>query len=88
MAGPSERYADAFKRVEIEDKTDLVPGGVQPEDISEFALEAFQKYNSVLIIVNTRKMCKEDLRRIEEIMRIGMQIISSEHEYVPEKQKR
>ena len=34
MAGSSKRYADAFKRVEIEDKTGLVPGGMQPEDIS------------------------------------------------------
>ena len=67
MAGPSERYADAFKRVEIEDKTDLVPGGMQPEDISEFALEAFRKYHSVLIIVNTRKCAKriyEELKRL------------------------
>lgn len=66
MAGPSERYADAFKRVEIEDKTDLVPGGMQPEDVSEFALKAFRKYNSVLIIVNTRNCAKriyEELRR-------------------------
>ena len=66
MAGTSERYADAFKRVEIEDKTDLVSGGMQPEDISEFALEAFRKYNSVLIIVNTRKCAKriyEELKR-------------------------
>ena len=67
MAGPSERYADAFKRVEIEDKTDLVPGGMQPEDISEFALGAFRKYHSVLIIVNTRKCAKriyEELKRL------------------------
>ena len=66
MAGPSERYADVFKRVEIEDKIDLVPGGMQPEDLSEFALEAFRKYNSVLIIVNTRKCAKriyEELKK-------------------------
>lgn len=66
MTGPSERYADAFKRVEIEDKTDFVPGGMQPEDLSEFALEAFRKYNSVLIIVNTRKCAKriyEELKK-------------------------
>lgn len=66
MTGPSERYADAFKRVEIEDRTGLVPGGMQPEDISEFALDSFRKYNSVLIIVNTRKCAKriyEELKR-------------------------
>lgn len=58
MAGPSGRYADAFKRVDIEDKTDLVPGGMQTEDISGFAWKAFQEYGSVLIIVNTRKCAK------------------------------
>lgn len=58
MAGPPGQYVDAFKRVEIEDKTDLVPGGMQPEDIRRFALEAFGKYGSVLIIVNTRKCAR------------------------------
>lgn len=66
MAGPSGKYTDAFKRVEIEDKTDLVPGGMETEDIGEFALKAFQEYGSVLIIVNTRKCAKlvyEELKR-------------------------
>lgn len=67
MASPSGRYADAFKRVEIEDKTGLVPGGMQPKDISGFALEVFRKYGSVLIIVNTRKcarMIYEELKSV------------------------
>lgn len=66
MAGSSKRYAAAFKRVEIEDATDLVKGGMQPEDISGFALKAFQKYGSVLIIVNTTRCAKriyEELNR-------------------------
>lgn len=66
MAGPSGKYTDAFKRVEIEDKTDLVRGGMEPEDIAEFALKAFREYGSVLIIVNTRKCAKqvyEELKR-------------------------
>ncbi len=58
MAGPVGRYANAFKRVEIEDKTDLVPGGMQTAEISEFAQEAFREYGSVLIIVNTRKCAR------------------------------
>ena len=52
--------------MEIEDKTDLVKGGMQPEDISEFALKAFREYGSVLIIVNTRKCAKmvyEELKK-------------------------
>ena len=66
MAGPSERYAAAFKRVEIEDATGQVRGGMQPEDISRFATEAFRKYGSVLIIVNTTRCAKriyEELNR-------------------------
>lgn len=58
MAGMSGRYTNIFKRVEIEDKTDLVPGGMQPEDIRKFVLEAFREYGSVLIIVNTRKCAR------------------------------
>ena len=58
MAGPSEKYAEAFKRVEIEDATGQVRGGMQPEDISEFAMKAFRKYGSVLIVVNTTRCAK------------------------------
>lgn len=66
MAGTSERYVAAFKRVEIEDATGQVRGGMQPEDISEFAMEAFRKYGSVLIVVNTTRCAKriyEELNR-------------------------
>ena len=66
MTGASEKYADAFKRVEIEDKTDLVRGGMQPEDLSEFALEAFRKYGSVLIIVNTTKCAKMVYKELKQ----------------------
>lgn len=66
MAGLSSRYEEVFKRVEIEDKTDLMPGGMQLENIGRFALKAFRKYGSVLIIVNTRKcarMIYEELKK-------------------------
>ena len=52
MTGSSGRYAEAFRRVEIEDKTKLVPGGMEPEDVGEFAVKAFREFGSVLIIVN------------------------------------
>ncbi len=66
MTGSSGRYAEAFRRVEIEDKTKLVPGGMEPEDVGEFAVKAFREFGSVLVIVNTTKCAKriyEELKR-------------------------
>ena len=60
------KYEEAFKRVEIEDKTGLVPGGMRVEDLSIFALKAFEEYHSVLIIVNTKSCARkvyEELKR-------------------------
>lgn len=58
MIEDAEKYRDAFKRVEFEDKTNLVPGGMEPEDLGEFARKSFQKYGSVLVIVNTKACAK------------------------------
>ena len=66
MTGSVSRYAEAFQRVEIEDKTDLVPGGMEPLDLGKFALEAFQKYGSVLIVVNTKRCAKQVYRCLRE----------------------
>lgn len=65
MAGDTRTYAEAFKRVEIEDRTDLIPGGMSSEQLSDFVFEAFLKYRSVLIIVNT-KSCAQ---RVYEILK-------------------
>lgn len=59
MAGMTKKYADVFKRVEFEDKTNLIPGGMQPEDLSVFAFQAYRKYGSVLIIVNTKSCARK-----------------------------
>lgn len=56
MADRSETYAEAFRRVKIEDKTDLVPGGMSLDDLKDFTREAFRNYNQVLVIVNTKKL--------------------------------
>lgn len=59
MADRSETYAEAFRRVGIEDKTDLVPGGMLLDDLKDFTREAFRNYKQVLVIVNTKKLALE-----------------------------
>lgn len=66
MAGLPGQYAEAFKRVEIEDRTDAVPGGMQAEDISELAWKALRKYGSVLIIVNTKECAKRIYKELKK----------------------
>ena len=58
MAGDVGQYSGAFKRVEIVDKTKYIPGGMQIEDLKNFVLEQFEKYSSVLVIVNTKMTAK------------------------------
>ena len=53
MAGLAEKYAPAFKRVEIVDATDMYDGKMEIEDLSNFAVEKVEEYQSVLIVVNT-----------------------------------
>ena len=65
MVGAAQKYADVFKRVEIEDWTGRVPGGMQPEELSEFALQEIREYGSVLIIVNTKACAKKVYRELK-----------------------
>lgn len=58
MSGETERYAEAFRRVEIKDETELVPGGMSEGELSRFALQMFRRYGSVLVIVNTKACAK------------------------------
>ena len=53
MAGLAEKYTTAFKRVEIVDATNLCDGKMEIEDLSNFAIEKVEEYQSVLIVVNT-----------------------------------
>ncbi len=53
MSGESEKYAKAFKRVEIIDETERYAGGMETEDLRDFALEKTEEYRSTLVIVNT-----------------------------------
>ena len=52
MAGRPEKYADAFKRTDIKDATELYPGGMEIEDLSEFVKEKTEQYQSTLVILN------------------------------------
>lgn len=54
MTSNTEKYAEAFRRVVIEDKTDMIPGGMKIEDIKSFTWRAFREYRQVLVIVNTK----------------------------------
>ena len=65
MAGEIGQYSEAFQRVEFEDQTNLVPGGMLPEDVSKLVYNAFRKYGSVLIIVNTKKCAKLIYRELK-----------------------
>ena len=58
MAGDISRYLDAFRRVEIEDKRDVIPGGMSIDQAEEFTRKAFAEYGSVLVVVNTKAAAK------------------------------
>lgn len=53
MTGNIKKYADAFKRTEIVDKTGLYPGGMEIADLRDFVLGKTETYKSILVIVNT-----------------------------------
>lgn len=54
MAGQTGKAVNELKRVIFEDKTRLIPGGMQPAELGSFAKEQLHKYGSVLVILNTR----------------------------------
>ena len=66
MTGSSKKYANVFKRVEIEDKLNLSAGGVDIEDISRFTWNAFRQYGSVLLVVNTTKCARMIYKKLEK----------------------
>jgi len=66
MSGESEKYAKAFKRVEIIDETEKCSGGMETEDLRDFALEKTEEYRSTLVIVNTTKCAFEVFQKLED----------------------
>lgn len=67
MAGDMKLYMRDFKRVVIEDKTDLVPGGMALDDIGSFVRDKAERYQSVLLIVNTKQAALEIYQEIKKI---------------------
>ena len=65
MSGDSEKYAEAFKRVEIIDATKKL-GKMETEDLKAFALEKTEDYQSTLIIVNTIPCAVEVFKRLQD----------------------
>lgn len=66
MSGESEKYAKVFKRVEIIDETERYSGGMETEDLRDFALEKTEEYRSTLVIVNTTKCAFEVFQKLED----------------------
>ena len=66
MSGESEKYAKAFKRVEIIDETERYSGGMETEDLRDFVLEKTEEYRSTLVIVNTTKCAFEVFQKLED----------------------
>ena len=65
MSGESERYAEAFKRVEIIDRTKEL-GEMETEDLKDFALEKTEEYQSTLVIVNTIPCAVEVFKKLQD----------------------
>ena len=65
MSGESEKYANAFKRVDIIDATELYLGGMEIQDLKEFTLEKTEKYQSTLVITNTISCALELFQELE-----------------------
>lgn len=67
MSGVSVKYAEAFKRTNIIDATKLYSGGMEIEDLRDFAFEKTEMYRSTLIIVNTTTCARKIFQRLQEI---------------------
>ena len=56
-----------FKRTEIIDATNLYPGGMEIEDLSNFILEKTELYQSTLVIVNTTTCALKTFQHLKEV---------------------
>ena len=66
MSGQAEKYAKAFKRVEIVDKTKLCSEKMEIDDLKGFALKQTVEYGSTLIIVNTTTCARKVFEKLSE----------------------
>lgn len=76
-------YDDIFKRAIIEDKTGLIPGGMEIDDLKHFIFEQMKKYKKVLVIVNTRQ-CARDLYKAVKAEARGIDLYHLSTKMCPE----
>ena len=57
-----------LKRTDIKDATELYPGGMEIEDLSEFVKEKTEQYQSTLVILNYYGLCNEYISTIKSDM--------------------
>ena len=67
MAGHVDFYQEAFRRTEIKDCTDLVPGGMDIREAAEFVLEKARDLKQVLFVVNTKRCARELFEMLESL---------------------
>ena len=67
MVGEPVKYAKEFKRVTVIDQTKIIPGGMNADDLRQFALEKSEEYRSILIIVNTVACALEVFQKLRDI---------------------
>jgi len=63
------RYDKPFHRVTLIDRTGMVPGGMQVEDLGDFVLREIPREKQILVIVNTKGCARNLYRYLKE--RIG-----------------
>lgn len=66
MAGNWNDYAAKFKRYEIMDTAKDYPGGMKLSQLAEFTEDTLEKYNSVLVVVNTIKCALNLYKKLKD----------------------
>ncbi|MCH5324218.1 MAG: CRISPR-associated helicase Cas3' [Eubacterium sp.] len=67
MAGDPKQYEQAFKRVDIDDDTGIIPAGMSIEDAALYISEKAEKYGSVLFIANTKSCAEKIYQRVAQL---------------------
>lgn len=66
MAGDPGEYAEDFQRVDIEDKTELIPGGMEIEDLKNFVVDVATNQVTILVVMNTRSSASKVYQVLQE----------------------
>ena len=66
MVPDLDPYKDVWGRVTYTNDTRKVPGGMHLEDLGSYIIEKYQKYQSVLVIVNTKQVAYDLYESLKE----------------------